>query len=310
MKKTLRLLFFAYFIFIFNDSIQSQQFFPLKIGNKFIYHYSFYLQSGGGGGYSESYDYACKITKDTLISGKKYYYIYDFSIANDGWYRVDSITGSLYVYDTTNSCLFYYKQNLIDSLLMNLNGIENSCSGYNINSVTQVTRWGHQSTDKNFHKEAYPAYNRNRLFSSFFGILSYTYSGVNGTTWWSGTNTLKGCKIDNIVYGDTTVIGIKEKNSKLSGNYFLSQNYPNPFNPTTNIEFHVSDFRPLNGFNKFVTLKIFDINGREVETLINSNVSPGTYKVTFNAKNIPSGIYIYRLNAGDYILSKKMIFLK
>lgn len=85
--------------------------------------------------------------------------------------------------------------------------------------------------------------------------------------------------------------------------YSLAQNYPNPFNPATKIEYGVAQAG-------YVTLKIFDILGKEVETLVNENKQPGAYRVSFDASSLPSGVYIYRLNAGPYTESRKMLLLK
>ncbi len=86
-------------------------------------------------------------------------------------------------------------------------------------------------------------------------------------------------------------------------NYKLQQNYPNPFNPTTNIKFSIA--KP-----GFVTLKVYDILGREVATLVNKELKAGNFSVIFNASNFASGTYIYHLTVGDVQLSKKMILLK
>lgn len=86
--------------------------------------------------------------------------------------------------------------------------------------------------------------------------------------------------------------------------YQLDQNYPNPFNPTTVINYHL----PLYGH---VLLKVYDVLGREVATLVNDFQHAGNYKVTFNnAKQLSSGIYFYRLNAGDFSQTMKMILMK
>jgi hypothetical protein len=89
----------------------------------------------------------------------------------------------------------------------------------------------------------------------------------------------------------------------LPTNYSLSQNYPNPFNPTTNIKFSLSK-------ESHVSLKVFDMIGREVETLVNVNQKAGSYQVNFNASKLASGVYIYRLQAGDFTQSMKMMLLK
>ncbi len=85
--------------------------------------------------------------------------------------------------------------------------------------------------------------------------------------------------------------------------YNLEQNFPNPFNPTTMISYRLS------GVNQ-VTMKIYDVVGREVATLINQQQAEGEYHVTFNASALSSGIYFYRLNAGNYSEMKKMVLIK
>jgi hypothetical protein len=83
----------------------------------------------------------------------------------------------------------------------------------------------------------------------------------------------------------------------------LEQNYPNPFNPETRIRYQVSSISP-------VTLKIYDILGNEVTTLVNEQKELGYYEVDFNASQFASGVYIYRLQAGSYVSTKKMMVLK
>ncbi|MDE3057712.1 MAG: T9SS type A sorting domain-containing protein [Bacteroidota bacterium] len=85
--------------------------------------------------------------------------------------------------------------------------------------------------------------------------------------------------------------------------YSLAQNYPNPFNPTTQIRFEI----PISGF---VTLKVFDVLGREVATLVNEQQSPGTHEVSFDAGNFSSGIYFYTIRVGEYSAVRKMLLLK
>ncbi|PIQ10187.1 MAG: hypothetical protein COW71_03545 [Ignavibacteriales bacterium CG18_big_fil_WC_8_21_14_2_50_31_20] len=86
-------------------------------------------------------------------------------------------------------------------------------------------------------------------------------------------------------------------------NFELSQNYPNPFNPTTQIIFRLKS-------SEYVTLKVFDILGKEILTLVNETKQAGTYKVNFNAKNLSNGVYLYRIKAGKFTETKKMILLK
>lgn len=83
----------------------------------------------------------------------------------------------------------------------------------------------------------------------------------------------------------------------------LSQNYPNPFNPTTQIEYSVAEASQ-------VTLEVFNILGKRVATLINQEQQPGNYEVTFDGSNLASGVYLYRLQAGTYVSTKKLILAK
>jgi len=112
---------------------------------------------------------------------------------------------------------------------------------------------------------------------------------------------------------DTFVVGIKNDKPVIPLNFVLYQNYPNPFNPTTTIKYSIATSSPLaKGRTEegFVTLKVYDVLGREVATLVNEKQSPGSYSVMFNASGIPSGIYFYKLTAGKFSQTKKMLLLK
>jgi hypothetical protein len=85
--------------------------------------------------------------------------------------------------------------------------------------------------------------------------------------------------------------------------YSLGQNYPNPFNPTTTIQFTIVN-------RQLSIVKVFDILGRDVATLVNEVKEPGTYTVQFDAKGLSSGVYFYRLQAGNFIAARKLILLK
>ena len=111
------------------------------------------------------------------------------------------------------------------------------------------------------------------------------------------------------------VVGVADENIK-PDNFQLFQNYPNPFNPITKIKFTIPTppvSSPLvKGRTKegFVTLKVYDILGREIATLVNAEKPAGKYEVEFSASNLPSGIYFYQLKAGQYSATKKMVLLK
>ena len=99
------------------------------------------------------------------------------------------------------------------------------------------------------------------------------------------------------------IIGIKQIASNIPDKFSLSQNYPNPFNPKTKIKMQIAKLGE-------VKLIVYDALGREVETLVNEQLRPGTYEVEFNGSNYTSGVYFYLLIAGDYVDVKKMILLK
>jgi hypothetical protein len=91
--------------------------------------------------------------------------------------------------------------------------------------------------------------------------------------------------------------------STVPNQFSLSQNYPNPFNPATNLRFTVPEAR-------FVSLKIYDLLGKEVATFVSESLNPGSYSVQWDAARYPSGIYFYRLSAGGFTATKRMLLLK
>lgn len=104
-------------------------------------------------------------------------------------------------------------------------------------------------------------------------------------------------------------LGITPISSNVPAGYHLSQNYPNPFNPGTKIKFDVAPSK-VKGETSNVNLTIYNVLGKEVVTLVNENLKPGTYQVDFNASNYPSGIYYYKLTSGNFTETKKMSLIK
>ncbi len=145
------------------------------------------------------------------------------------------------------------------------------------------------------------------------------YVSTNGGVTWN-TMGLKGFGVSSILVnpsshnlfagtGDGKIyMNVNNPSSSKEENtiptaFSLEQNYPNPFNPETIIEFSLPAQRD-------VTLKIYNTLGEEVKTLINENLKPGRYAIPFNASGLASGVYIYRLNAGDFVSTKKSLLLK
>jgi len=102
---------------------------------------------------------------------------------------------------------------------------------------------------------------------------------------------------------DAVTIGIEPISNTTPGKYSLSQNYPNPFNPESSIEFAIAK-------TGFVKLSVFDITGREVESLVNEEMNAGTFKVKWNASKYSSGVYFYRIESGSFTDTKKMMLVK
>ncbi|MGD8780357.1 MAG: T9SS type A sorting domain-containing protein [Ignavibacteria bacterium] len=137
---------------------------------------------------------------------------------------------------------------------------------------------------------------------SFLGHYFSRGLGLTYSSFELGSKRLTGAVIDGKVYGDTTITSIDEEYD-IPDKFELYQNYPNPFNPATTIKFTIPKYSK-------VTLKVYDLLGREIRTLIDEKKTPGSYNVLFNAKGLSSGVYIYKLNTGKYSVSKKLILLK
>lgn len=102
---------------------------------------------------------------------------------------------------------------------------------------------------------------------------------------------------------DPTVTGNFNISTEIPKEFKLYENYPNPFNPTTSIKYDIAN-------NAFVKLTVYDVTGKEVETLVNDNLQAGKYEATFNGKNYSSGIYFAKIEAGSYSHIVKMIMVK
>ncbi len=158
--------------------------------------------------------------------------------------------------------------------------------------------------------------------SNFTGIP--TYETTNGGTswhlagWGMAMNRIRflsdtlAYAVGKTVYKYTSEpIGIVPISSEVPKHFSLQQNYPNPFNPTTNIGFRIADFG-------FVRLTLYDVLGKEIAVIVNEQLNPGVYVITWNALNYPSGVYFYKLDVEDhgtksgkrFSESKKMILLK
>jgi len=99
------------------------------------------------------------------------------------------------------------------------------------------------------------------------------------------------------------VISSVKQDETFITNYNLSQNYPNPFNPTTTIKYQIPEL-------SFIILKVYDVLGNEIVTLVNEEKPSGSYEVEFFGTGLPSGIYFYQLHTASFVETKKMVLLK
>jgi len=145
----------------------------------------------------------------------------------------------------------------------------------------------------------------------FFGTTNFSGSKISdliSIDTLNGTGTVIGptgfSLVSGLVMKGTVVVGIKENTiNQVPIDYALKQNYPNPFNATTKITYSIPK-------SSKVSLKIYDIIGNEIITLVDGTKEAGIYEVVFNEANLTSGVYLYKLTAGDFISTKKMILLK
>ncbi|MGE5401639.1 MAG: DJ-1/PfpI family protein [Ignavibacteriales bacterium] len=167
-----------------------------------------------------------------------------------------------------------------------INGQGNKWEGtyYGFREITDSLEWTSTLIESGVNEQG------NRLFAlekvRSNAIMAQTYQGE-----------ARGFIIEKMV------AGIKEETNQMPAKMELFQNYPNPFNPTTTLSFAI-------GHKSLVTLKVYDILGRELATLVNEEKQAGNYKVTWNAANLPSGVYVYQLKADDHTATQQLMLLK
>jgi hypothetical protein len=151
------------------------------------------------------------------------------------------------------------------------------------------------------------AYN-SRQDGGRFGTASGYTSTYDADAWGPNiySQSYYGWTVDKWVFDGNigVLLAVKDRSTgKIPEQFSLKQNYPNPFNPTTTIDFDLPQ-------NAKVTLRILDITGREVATLLNRNLTAGAYHVSFDADHLPSGVYIYELTADTNKLTRRMTLMK
>lgn len=272
---------------------------PLQIGNIWVYYGEYHAPSTPIG---SSY-IRFKITSILDTLGKKYYKFERtrVNITGNGagslnflLLRIDSLTMNLY--DPNPGCSG--PESLYDSLRSKIHDsakcqyTSRICKDTSYRSLFSMT-----FSCKEFTNDRW---NRNSHYYRGIGLVRDEWG--EAMVW--GFDVLRGCVINGVLYGDTNfVVGINQISAEVPENFSLTQNFPNPFNPSTNIGFRIADFG-------MVRIVIYDALGREIQTLVNQELSPGTYEVDFNGSNLPSGVYYYMLETENYKESKRMVLVK
>ncbi|MGA2625245.1 MAG: T9SS type A sorting domain-containing protein [Bacteroidota bacterium] len=153
-------------------------------------------------------------------------------------------------------------------------------------------------TDNGFNNGVFQYHSRNKQVTYISQDFSQLLFDVDST--FSGGTTVAH---DYRFTPKTGVLSVREVSNSAPKEFSLSQNYPNPFNPSTKISFTVAK-------SDFISLKVYNLLGQEVGTLVNQQMMPGTYEATFDASHLPSGLYLYRLSAGGLQQVRKMTFMK
>ena len=189
---------------------------------------------------------------------------------------------------------------------------------YILKTTDGGTTWINQKSGTSTYLSSvyFADYNTGWIVSSY--IIKTTNGGANWIEQTSGTPHYKYSVffIDNNIgwtVGDGGTIlkttnggvsvGIQNVSSEIPDKFSLLQNFPNPFNPTTNIKFDIPK-------KSFVKLVIYNLLGKEITTFVNEELNSGSYQADWNASEYPSGIYFFRIEAEDFVLTKSMVLLK
>ena len=284
---------------VFPADTASVKYFPLKAGNTWYYKTTF-SPIPFPPVFHKDY-----IEKDTSINGITYFKFYKHGSAS--FIRIDSVKGNLLAYSPGNGCGSYANDKIIDSLASSP-GNQIICLYQNIQTRRCVSTgtqnvFGIISDTKDFAHDG--LFVENIKYAKNFGVISSCSGEPPPCT---GFTNLIGCRIDGIVYGDTNLTSIKQIGNSIPEYFSLSQNFPNPFNPATIINYAIPS--NVKRQTSDVKLIIYNSLGKQITTLVNRKHNAGSYSVEFNGEGLPSGIYFYKIKAGDFDETKRMVMLK
>lgn len=267
-------------------SVYPQNVFPLRLGNSWTYLIE--------------HNQRVKITiidSAYVFNGKKYF------LTNHGrLLRLDTLDNIYYYFNfSSNEEVPYYKAgiNLNDTVRYFVNKIP---EWFYCQNIFSSNVFGQNLKVKLMkHHQSGGLVQNDRSVTDELGMLLFIISPTGNVAY-----RLLGCVIDGIVYGDTVAVSVDDNFTEFPNEFRLYQNYPNPFNPSTKISWR----SPVGSHH---TLKIFDVLGREVATLVDEYREAGYHEVEFNVAqtiSLCSGVYFYQLKVGNFVQTKKMILMR
>lgn len=283
-------------IFTFTISVLAQNalpdnFFPHKLGDKWQYDYA---EPQPHLGIEE-------ITSDSLAADSSVFIEINKSKLSGWSYRVDKQGNVYYLPQAKTVNFLYYKSDADSGDIWEYKIFDNGyASVARMEEIFNDVIFGVPTVVKKisyYVSSTFKSWLESRYYASGFGLILLTAEA----TPYNYVKMLAGCSIDGKSYG--TLVSVENKKNNVSPSFILGQNYPNPFNPSTTISFEIDKYC-------FVELEVFDMLGRKISTLINDYKIPGRYSITFNAENISSGIYCYKLTAQNHSSIKKMLYIK
>lgn len=282
-------LYFILFFFslpgsiLYSQNSSNSSYYPLRMGNQWEYD-------------NEYFPLTEKIIDTTTFKGLFYYGLTSWSDQVEFWLREDSNKVHLFnMSDSTDFILFDFSADTGKSWELP--------PGYECSFGTEITLKSKDDsiiTSTTTFTNCYFFKHKPACFDA--GIEDTWFAKGAGKVRWREI-TIAGMIEYNLKNFTTTPIIKSERISSLIDSYRLYQNYPNPFNPSTTIEFDLPK-------SSNVILKIYNILGEEVTRLISNRLSTGSYSYDWDASGMASGLYLYRLKAGEYVDTKKMILLE
>ncbi|MBS1493070.1 MAG: T9SS type A sorting domain-containing protein [Bacteroidetes bacterium] len=281
---------------VFAWDTTAAKYYPLKVGNSYTFKNKIYMLACYELNTGTS---QITITGETVMpNGKKYFefsntYFDTTFITFWKFQRIDSATMNVYGYRTSNQTEY-----LIDSLLGSTNSTFKSCR-FEIPAKQGI--YGALQSQMIFGSQRMVRFNN---VTHYPAIISYTliegigYGGYYYCLDDGASSELISCVIDGVVMTPVT-----QTSTEVPDRFSLKQNYPNPFNPVTKINYELRTAG-------FVSIKVYDVMGKELSQLVNENQTTGSYEVTFDGTNLPSGVYYYRIETEGFSEVKKMNLVK